>query len=243
MGIREADTRAMVQVRNAFGAPAERNIFFYRYATPQDMEVIIDPLGVAVPRLALLMTKWAISGEPKGNAGMVELRNAFGPQAPADLFGRLGVKPRFLALVGDTQVAMLGVRTSDGRPEVELHNVSGPPVRSVLRFRDGFTPLDFAATGDVDGDGNPELIMLSRRDVDGLAFLQVQNTDRSNFRILMMTSAALDPAGSMAVTGDVDGDEVAVLLSRQTDARMRAELTTIGGPGTGSHAHVWVSSP
>jgi hypothetical protein len=107
----------------------------------------------------------------------------------------------------------------------------------------GNAPIEIRAIDDADDDGQQDMAVLSQRNSDGRIIVEVRNPDDTNRRVLYLSSGFEAP-GALMYLGDADGDtfeEIAVLLSRQSDARRRIDWRNAAGPNTAVTSTVWLS--
>jgi len=231
--------RHLVEVRNAFGLTAVRQIWFEPFTDAFDLAVIEDADGDGVREFAVLLSQW-VDGK-----GYVEIRNAV-LDAPGDPPSRryvwagpdMSVVMR-IAAVGDADdngtpdVAIASRRSSNGRPAVEVLNVVdvGGLVgvnRRTIDFVAGYRFEAIAGVGDADGDLVPDVAVMTRRTSDGRFRLEVFNASLA--RRSIWYSSGFEPVAAVTVAGDIDGNAVpdaAVLLSRRTDGRMLLQQRNI----------------
>ncbi|MFZ2509292.1 MAG: hypothetical protein WAW79_12570, partial [Steroidobacteraceae bacterium] len=241
LAIRWVDARSIVEMRNSFGPAARRRTYLPVGASGMDLDVFPDPDVPAVPRLAVLMVRWS------DLRNVVEFRNSIGAESRSRLFTRNGATAQAISVFDNPaipgyQLAVLSTRDSDLQTLVEIMGVDGAS-RSTKYLRAGDTPFDLRAIGDADADGQPDYAVLSRRDSDGRVVVQVRNSDDSNQRSFNQL-AGMEATGTLMFLGDADGDtyeEYAVLLSRDTDARIGIDWSNAAGPDTSTINRVYLS--
>jgi YD repeat-containing protein len=171
----------VVQVRNASGAFATRNIFYLGAAfTPIAAIATPDMDGNGVPEIAVLATKAA------GGNIVVQARNAFGaPSAKTSFFLDPGYTPVAISAVEDAdgngvpEVALLAVR-GDGRFAAQVRNLPAPRFTRTVFFMDaGYDPIGLATVRDIDGNGIDEVAGLGKRQSDGRYRLHIRNSSGS----------------------------------------------------------------
>lgn len=200
---------------------------------PVAVKALPDSDGNGVPELGVLATR-----NSDGRA-VVEIRNLTGDPAVRQVWFAANHTPLALAVVGDdadsngvVELAVLSRRDSDWRGLVEVKNANGPTNPNSVWVGAGLTPLDLEIVPDADGNGTPEVAVLSRRDRDGRIVVEVKNaagpTNPSSVWF-MAGNTAID----LAVVADKDGNgipEVAVLSKRDGDGRMVTEVKNARGP-------------
>jgi hypothetical protein len=230
---RSSDRRSVVEIRNASGAQAVRQIWFEADRRPVDLAVISgDADNNGSPELAVL------SQRNSDGRGVVEVRNTFGSPNPISIWLGAGFIPQDLEVVGDAdgngvpEVAALSARSSDGRVVVEVKNASATPGGSTVWFSSGNAAVDLAVTGDSDGNSVPELAVLMQRRSDARGVVEVKNASGpTNTRQLWMAAGSYGLAVENA--GDADGNsvaDVAVLAARTSDGRALVEVKNTSGP-------------
>jgi len=239
LSVRESDLQPVVEIRNSFGAVGRRDVVFADFTSPVDMEVIVDPLGVDPPRLAVLLVRWS------DLRAVVEMRNAFGAHNKTRANSRTGFTPVDIEVVDDggPKLIFLSTRDTDGRPLLQIKDVVAATAPVVQYLAPGHSPLRVVDLGDADGDGRPDLAILQRRDTDGRVNVVLRNTDGSNQRTFNLNSS-FDAVGPIFMLDDTDGDgfaEVGLQLSRQTDARVAVDWKNAAGPNQAALTRVWMS--
>jgi hypothetical protein len=132
---------------------------------------------------------------------------------------------------GVPELAVLSQRNSDGRMLVEVKNAFGPTNPNSVWFMPGNTPIDLEVVPDKDGNGVPEIAVLSSRDSDGRIVAEIKNASgltNPSAVWFMPGNTAID----LAVVGDKDMNgipEVAVLSSRDSDGRNVVEVKNASG--------------
>jgi len=114
---------------------------------------------------------------------------------------------------------------------VEVKNAYGPTGPTSIWMGSGLTPSDIEIVEDADGNGVPEVAVLSTRNSDGRIVVDVKNA----FGATNPTSVwfmAGNTAIDLAVVGDKDANsvpELAVLSSRNSDGRNVVEIKNAAG--------------
>jgi hypothetical protein len=133
---------------------------------------------------------------------------------------------------GAPEIAVLARRTSDGRGVVEIRNVTNAPLARQVWFAADHTPIAVAVIeGDADGNGVPEVTVLSRRNSDGRGLVEVKNAYGVTNPVSIWAGAGLTPL-DLEVVNDADQNgvpEVAVLSSRDSDGRIVVEVKNAVG--------------
>jgi hypothetical protein len=224
---RYSDGRGVVEMRNVTGTPAARQVWVSACHKPLALAVIADDAdGNGVPELAVLSTR------NSDGRGLVEVKNAYGATNPVSIWSMIGYTPSDLEVVPDAdsngvpEVAVLEARDTDGRMVVDIKNASGPTNPNSVWFMAGNSPIDLAVVGDKDGNGVPEVAVLSSRDSDGRLVVEVRNaagaTNPSAVWFMAgNTGLALKPVA------DADGNgvpELVVLSRRNSDGRLLVEV-------------------
>jgi hypothetical protein len=209
-----------------------RQLWFAADHTPLSLAVINDDAdNNGVVELAVL------SRRDSDWRGLVEVKNAIGPTNPRSVWVGAGLTAVDLEIVPDAdgngvpEVAVLSRRESDGRIVVEVKNASGPTNPNAVWFMAGNTAIDFSVVADKDGNGVPEVAVLSKRDSDGRLVTEVKNAAGAT-----NPSAVWFAAGhtglSLQALGDADGNtipEIAVLSRRDSDGRILVEVKNASG--------------
>jgi hypothetical protein len=132
---------------------------------------------------------------------------------------------------GVPELAVLSRRNSDGRGVVELKNASGAANTGTVWLSTGLTPIDLEVVPDADGNGVPEVAVLSSRSSDGRAAVEVKNASGTPAGGIVWCSSG-NAARDLAVSADSDANsvpELAVLLERRTDRRGLVEVRNASG--------------
>jgi hypothetical protein len=233
---RYSDARGMVELRNVTGAAAARQVWATACHKPLALAVIADDAdGNGVPELAVLLTR------NRDGRGVVEVKNAYGATNPVSIWSPSGYTPSDVEVVPDAdgngvpEVAVLEARDTDGRMVVEVKNASGPTNPNSVWFMAGNSPIDLAVVGDKDGNGVPEVAVLSSRDSDGRVVVEVKNADGATGPSsvwFMQGQAGL----AVKSVGDADANgvpDIAVLSTRLSDGRVLVEVKNAAGATNG----------
>jgi hypothetical protein len=230
---RLSDRRNVVEIRNASGSAAVRQVWFEPDRRPVDLAVIADDAdGNGSPELALL------SRRNSDGRGVVEIKNAFGATNPTVVWLGSGLIPQDIEVVDDAdgngvpEIAALSTRATDGRVVVEVRNASGAAGGSAVWFSSGSSAVDLTVTGDSDGNTVPELAVLMQRQSDARGLVEVRNAGgAANARQLWM--AAGNKGLAVEGAGDTDGNSVpnvAVLAARSSDGKVLVEVKNAAAP-------------
>jgi subtilisin family serine protease len=174
--MRRDDGRYKVEIRNAIGVAAARDVFFQAGFTPIDFEIGSDPDGDGVPELAVLATR------DSDARTKVEQRNAFGSKVARNLWFDAGFIPRDLILFGDSdrngtsEWGVLQLRETDGKPAAEIRNAFGAPnATRRFYFDERFIPGAGFTLGDSDGNAIADLSIAGSRQTDGRIANEIRN--------------------------------------------------------------------
>ena len=226
LATRNSDSRAVVEIKNSFGATLPNTLWFMSSAAPFDITTVPDADGNGVPEVAVLLARFS------DNRGVVEVKNASGPTAPSSAWAMPGVTVKAVTSVNDAdangvpEIAILSSRDSDGRIVVEVKNASGATLPNTIWFASAHHPYALASLPDVDGNGVEEIAVLSRRNSDGRVLVEVKNASGSTSPNAVWFTPGLEPVAVVSVLDDADGnlvEEVAVMLSRPSDGRLVIE--------------------
>ena len=222
LSARRSDGRGLVEVKNAFGATTPTSIWVGAGLTPLDLDVVDDADANGVPEVAVL------SSRDSDGRIVVEVKNAAGATNPNSVWFMAGNKAIDLAVLPDTngdaipELAVLSSRISDGRTVVEIKNADGPTSPSSVWSAAGQSGVAVDVIGDADGNGVPEVAVISTRGSDGRVLVEIKNARGPTNPISLW-----HPAGFMAravgVLPDLDGNgavEVGALLMRASDNRI-----------------------
>jgi hypothetical protein len=222
-----------VEVRNGASGALLGNIAFFDGTVRAVGAVVMpDTDGNGVAEIAVL-------GRRKSDLRtVVEIRNLSGPQAARQVWFEPDRRPVDLAVIVDDadgngvpELAVLSRRNSDGRGVVELKNASGAANTGTVWLSTGLTPIDLEVVPDADGNGVPEVAVLSSRSSDGRAAVEVKNASGTPAGGIVWCSSG-NAARDLAVSADSDANsvpELAVLLERRTDRRGLVEVRNASG--------------
>ena len=225
-------SRTYVEIKNAFGPTNPNVLWSSRSNFAFDLAVVDDADNNGVPEIAVLLSRWADARV------MVEIRNASGPTAPNTVWAISGTTPIGLTTVADAdsngvpEVAILTERNSDGRIIVEVKNASGATAPNVLWFAAGHSPRAIATVDDADGNGVPEVAVLSRRDSDGRIVVESKNAAGATQPKALWYSSGYSPMPMLTILDDIDGNavpEAAVMLFRTSDGRVTIQQRNLSG--------------
>jgi hypothetical protein len=203
--------------------------------------VLPDLDGDDVPELAVLALRQSDSRIA------VQIRNLDGAGAARLVWYATGHTPVAIDVIDDVdengvpELAVLSRRNSDARGVVEVKNAFGDANKRTLWSPQGFEVLDLGVVSDANGDGLPEVAVLSTRNSDGRILVQVRNAEETAAPLSLLFAKGQNPI-DLAVVPDKDADgipEVAVLSSRISDGRLLMELQNAAGPNANRN-QVWL---
>jgi Tol biopolymer transport system component len=238
---RDSDGRGLVEVKNAFGSTNTSTIWAAAGFTPLDLEIVPDADGNGVPEVAML------SARDSDGRIVVEVKNATGATNPRSVWFMAGNTALDLTVVGDAdangvpEVAVLSKRDSDGRLVAEVKNAAGATNPSAVWFAAGQTGVAIEGLGDADGNGVPELAVLSKRDSDGRVLVEVKNAAGATNARSLWYPVGYTPH-DLAILPDFGGNgvpEAGVLLTRDVDGRLLIQSRNVAG--TQSPRDYWFS--
>jgi uncharacterized repeat protein (TIGR03806 family) len=151
-----------------------------------------------------------------------------------------GFTPVAAAVLPDTdgdgvaELAVLAARNADGRMIVQLKDLDGSGAARQVWFATGHTPLALAViTGDADGNGVPELAVLSTRASDGRGVVEVKNAAGATGTQTFWLPPGYVPY-DLEIVPDADGNgvpDIAVLARRNSDGRVLTQIANADGSG------------
>jgi hypothetical protein len=226
LATRNSDGRAIVEVRNIGGSGAIRSFWLSSGITPIGIATVRGHAASGeAPELAVLATR------DSDGRGLVEVRSAFGAH-PRSIWIGAGLSPLDLLVLPDAdgnsvpEVAVLASRDSDGRIVVEIKNAAGATNPNSVWFMAGNTAIDLALVPDKDGNGVPEIAVLSKRNSDDRLVAEVKNVRGPTNPSTVWFSAG-QVGVAMKGLGDADGNtvpDIAVLSRRGSDGRILVEV-------------------
>ena len=198
---------------------------------PRDLEIVEDADQNGVPEVAVLSSR---NGDGRI---VVEIKNAAGPTNPNSVWFMAGNTAIDLAVMPDKdgntvpEVAVLSARSSDRRIVVEAKNAAGATNPTATWFAAGHTGLAVQPVADADGNGVPELAVLSRRDSDGRVLVEVKNAAGATNPNSLWYPVGTTPL-ALEILPDIDGSgaqEAGALLVRDSDGRILVERRNASG--------------
>jgi hypothetical protein len=229
---RVSNGRPVVEVQNISGPAAARKIFFAFGNNPIAMSVITgDADNNGTVEIAVLSTR------NSDGRGTVEIKNAFGAVNTQTVYTNEGLTPLDLEVVDDAdgngvpEIAILTMRNSDGRTKVEFANAFGALNRAGVYFMPDATAMDLAIVNDADGNSIPEFAVLSTRNSDGRAAVEIRNATGAPNPVTRWLAPGYTPL-AVAAMADADGNavpEVAALSSRNSDGRIAVDVSNAAG--------------
>jgi probable HAF family extracellular repeat protein len=231
LSTRKSDGRGLVEVRNAFGLQNPRVLAVAADTQVKDIEPVGDADTNGVPEFAVLGTR------NSDGRGFVEIRNAAGVANARTVWFANGHSPVDLAAVADadgngvSEVAVLSRRISDNRYAVEVKNAAGPTNAFTTWVALDLRAIALQSLGDADGNSVPELAVLSHRNYDARAVIEVKNAAGTVSGRTFWLPTGLR-GGDMVASPDTSGDgipEVFVVMTRG-DARIVVERRNAAGP-------------
>jgi hypothetical protein len=222
----------VAEVRDGLSNALLNNVTFLSNAfTPLAAVALPDTDGNGTSELAVLATR-----NSDGNI-VAEIRNVTGAALPRHFWYPAGFSFVAIKVVNDAdkngivELAVLLSRNSDGRGVVSVQNAFGTPSLHYIWSAAGYSVSGLEAVGDSDGNGVPEVGMLSRRTSDGLIVVQIGNaagTVNLHAVSFMAGNTAID--FTAVPDKDLNGiPEVAVLSKRNSDGRQVVEIKNAAG--------------
>jgi hypothetical protein len=232
LAVRNSDQRVVVQIRNLDGSGTTRSVFFVTGHTPVALSVIEDDTdhdGAA--ELVVLSTR---NGDGRG---LVEVKNAIGAPNAKALWAPAGFVPHDVETMSDADgnnvpdIALLATRISDGRILVQVRDADGTGTLYSTWFALNQAAIDLAVVPDKEGDGIPEVAVLTSNKSDGRLLVEVKNASGAANHVPFWLGAGYTGIGLEAVT-PADGSpvpEIAVLRQRNSDGRVLVSVRNAAG--------------
>ncbi|MDX1517532.1 MAG: alpha/beta hydrolase, partial [Woeseiaceae bacterium] len=205
--------------------------------SPLDMTAMPDTDGNGAAEIAILVRR-----DSDGRAGvqMHDVSDLDDPWyvwfAPNHDALAVAAIPRDTDGDGVAELAVLLERASDGRGRVEIRNASGSPNPRSLWFWLGIDVGDLLVLDAADPLEPPRIAVLGTRISDGRILVQLvsalDDADRGN-----LWYGADGSALGFASVDDADGNgspEIAVLVVRASDGRLRIQTRNVTGPVNGN---------
>jgi len=239
---RTADGRVVVEMRNAFGLSADRQVWFDAFTFALDLVVLEDGDGNGIRELAVLLARFV------DNRGQVQIKNAIGAPLRRNVWVMPGARPLRIVAVGDADgnsvpdVAMISTRNADGRIVAEVKNSNGATLPRTIWFAGGNRFEAAIAAGNGDANAAPDLAVMSRR-ADGRILLEVVNAAGAIGRRSVFFSAGFDATSAVQLAGDLDSNavpEVIAMLSRQSDSRKLIQRRNLSSGAAVTRQH-WLT--
>lgn len=200
---------------------------------PAAAEALPDTNGDSVAEIAVLGVRVS------DGSMMVQVRNVDGSGQTRNIWFATDHTPVALAVIGDDadndgvpELAVLSHRNSDRRIGVQVKNATGPANTQTIWGPVGYFARDLEIVPDANGDGVPEIALLTTRLSDGRTLVQVRNATTGSSPYSVWFANGQTPI-DLAVVPDKNGDsfpEVGVLSSRNSDGRVLVELRNAAGP-------------
>jgi hypothetical protein len=227
----------VAEIRDGLSGALLKNFTFLGSAyTPVAAAALPDTDGNGISELAVLATR-----NSDGRV-LAEICNVSGATLPRYIWFPAGFSAVAMRVVNDAdkngvaELAVLLSRNSDGRGLVQVTNAFGTPNTQFLWATAGFTVSGLQVVGDSDGNGVPEVAMLSRRTSDGLIVVQIRNASgvpNPHGVSFMAGNTAVD--FTAVPDKDLNGiPEVAVLSTRNSDGRQVVEIKNAAGAALAS---------
>jgi hypothetical protein len=234
---RDADGRAIVQVRNLRGRPLGRNVVFSAAMRPKDLAVTEGAGGSGIAEFAVLGRR-ATDGR-----GVVEFRSAAGTSPARTLVLRAGLLPAGLAAVPDLDgagtpgVAVLARRAQDGRGVVLLRDAAGAGAWRSVALAPGRSPRAIVPIPGADGSPVRDVAVLSTTVLAPRNLVEILDVQGVAPRRTLGFNPGLHALGIAAVPdSDANGaPEIALLGER--DADRASVFETRDASGSGSRAY------
>src|SRR5258706_14970802 len=164
----------VAEIRDGLGGALLKNFTFLGSAyTPVAAAALPDTDGNGISELAVLATR-----NSDGRV-LAEICNVSGATLPRYIWFPAGFSAVAMRVANDAdkngvaELAVLLSRNSDGRGLVQVTNAFGTPNTQFLWATAGYTVSGLQVVGDSDGNGVPEVAMLSRRTSDGLLVVHI----------------------------------------------------------------------
>ena len=231
LSIGHRDGRGIVEVKNAYGPTNPTTLWVGSGLTPTDLHVVPDADANGVPEVAVLARR-----DSDGRI-VVELKNASGATNPKAVWFMAGHSAIDLAVVPDAdangiaEVAVLSSRDADGRLVVEVKNAAGVTNANAVWFAAGQHGLAVRSLREADGNGVPEIAVLSSRVSDGRVLVEVKNAAGATGPRSLWYPVGFSPR-DLGIFDELDGNAVAeagVLLVRNADGRLMMEARNASG--------------
>jgi hypothetical protein len=235
LAVRDSDNRMVVQIRDYFGIPTPRTVWFGTDRSPIALATIAnDAHNDGVPQLAVL------SVDDTDGHGVVEVRNVNGVVNSKTIGLPVGYAPRDIAIVPDADgndvpdFAVLSTRESDGRTLVQIRNADASGTPYSAWFARGHVGIDLAPVNDKEADGIPEVAVLSARESDGRLLVELKNASSAaqNLRRLWLSPGYRGIAmGALGAAAGSSVPQIAVLMRRNSDSRVVVSIINADGTG------------
>jgi probable HAF family extracellular repeat protein len=225
-----ADGQPVIELRNLGTGSLVRQLGFQTGHTGLGLALPGDADADGVPEFAVLSARSA------DGRGLVEIVNADGTNLRRLWLGE-GRRPSKLVALGDADgngvpdLGVLSTRTSDGQLVVEVINAAGAPLRRSIWLASGHLAVDIAALPDADGNGKPEIAVLSRQISNDRFVVEIRNAAGPANRRRQWLAEGLR-GFRLAPLPDADGDgvpELVVAAQRLADGRSVLEVRNAAG--------------
>jgi hypothetical protein len=216
LGIHSSSGAVAAEIKDARTGVRLRQVYFDKTYQPLDFAAVADANGNGAAELAVL-------GIKSGSQSKVELRDTQSGQLVKNLWSPKIFTPIALAAIPDTngngtpEIAVLGRNTSMN-VEVRTLDAGTAAQLGIAYYSRAFTPLQLAALPDLNGNGVPELAVLSRNTA-GLLKTELRDAVTGT-QVRNVWFDTLTPR-DLAVLPDLNGNG-------------RPEIAVLGIPSTGA---------
>jgi hypothetical protein len=231
LAIEKSTGRGVIEIRNLLEPQARRRILLSPGYTRLRLAMVPDADADGADELAIL------SIAQSDGRTWVEMRNAIGIPATRRVnYGQWASTLDFAVLEdgdgdGAREIAVLGLRPSDSRGQVQTRNVIGAPASRTVLVSAALDVRQLLALDDADQNGIPDVGVLTIRHSDGRIVSELFNVRESENRGSVVFSNHLN-LETAARLGDTDGNGVVDMgvLVQRFDGRLRLEMANASGP-------------
>jgi hypothetical protein len=203
------------------GSAAGINVVDYSAGLPpKDAAIAADLNGNGADDIALLLD------DDLANLPRIEVRDPLSGARVKNVNFNKDHEGIALAIIDDqnnnqSQEAVVLARQGGNRPRLLIRDIETKAKVNNISLPKSFEALDLVMTGDIDGSGSPEALVLAERKSDNKGFVLIWDTGGAGKVVNVQLPKEHTPLAHDALSGPGGLPSVAVLALRQADERGR----------------------
>jgi hypothetical protein len=187
---------------------------------PKDAAIAADLNGNGADDIALLLD------DDLANLPRIEVRDPLSGARVKNVNFNKDHEGIALAIIDDqnnnqSQEAVVLARQGGNRPRLLIRDIETKAKVNNISLPKSFEALDLVMTGDIDGSGSPEALVLAERKSDNKGFVLIWDTGGAGKVVNVQLPKEHTPLAHDALSGPGGLPSVAVLALRQADERGR----------------------